>query len=78
MNKVEQPQLEELLTQVFQNQYGPFVVGRFVIQPIYYDEDDNDTIWYDIESMENEFKNLLDEMERHNDTSGFKWEDEEE
>lgn len=53
--------------------YETLRIGRYVIQPIYWSEDSKGNINYDTESMEDEFRNVIIELEDHNDESDFDW-----
>ena len=70
-------ELEKVITDyTLQNkEYGNLIIGRYVIQPMYWSEDNNGNINYDTESMENDFRNIIDDLEHHNDNSDFDWDD---
>ena len=55
--------------------YETLRIGRYVIQPMYWSEDSNGNINYDTESMEDEFRNVIIELEDHNDESDFDWDE---
>ena len=55
------------------SQYETFCIGRYVIQPMYWSEDDNGNINYDTESMEDEFRNVIIDLEEHNENTEFEW-----
>jgi len=46
---------------------------RGIIQPIYWSEDNTGNINFDIESMREEFEQLMYVMEQHNENSDFDW-----
>jgi len=68
-------QLEKILVDFCNenNEYGTLRIGRYVIQPMYWSEDENGNINYDTESMEEEFRNVIIELEDHNENSEFEW-----
>jgi hypothetical protein len=72
-----QEELEKVITDytLQNNKYGNLIIGRYVILPMYWSEDNNGNINYDTESMENEFRNIIDDLEHHNDNSDFDWDD---
>lgn len=45
-----------------------------ILQPIYWSEDSNGNVNFDIESTREEFENLLFQLQQHNDNSDFDWE----
>ena len=53
--------------------HGTLIIGRYLIQPMYWSEDGNENILYDIESMEEEFHNVIRNLEEHNENSDFDW-----
>ena len=68
-------QLENILNdyQSNENNYGTTIVGRYIIQPIYWSEDENGAINYDVESMRDEINAIIDEYEEHNESTDFVW-----
>ena len=52
---------------------GTLIIGGYIIQPMYWSEDENHNILYDIESMEEEFHNVIRNLEEHNENSDFDW-----
>lgn len=72
-----QEELEKVITDytLQNNKYGNLIIGRYVIQPMYWSEDNNGNINYDTESMECEFRNIIVDLEHHNDNSDFDWDD---
>jgi len=52
---------------------GTLIIGGYIIQPMYWSEDENHNILYDIESMEEEFRHVIGNLEEHNDNSDFDW-----
>ncbi len=68
-------QLEKIISDFCdQNrQYETLRIGGYVIQPIYWSEDDNGNINYDTETMEDEFRNVIIELEDHNENSEYEW-----
>ena len=68
-------QLEKIISDFCdQNrQYETLRIGGYVIQPIYWSEDDNGNINYDTETMEDKFRNVIIELEDHNENSEYEW-----
>jgi hypothetical protein len=44
-----------------------------IIQPVYWAEDKDGNINFDVESMRYEFEKVMCFMEKHNDNSDFDW-----
>lgn len=44
---------------------------RGIVQPIYWSEDDNGNINFDVDSIRDEFERLLTALEEYNETSDF-------
>jgi hypothetical protein len=44
-----------------------------IVQPVYWSEDKNGNINFDVESMRDEFEKLLTSLEEYNDESEFDW-----
>lgn len=65
--------LEQLLSEKHLKTRGSFKVGHYIVTPIYWSEDKKENINYDIESIREEFENVLYELEEHNETSEFYW-----
>jgi hypothetical protein len=74
-NTMTPEQLEKIISDFCdQNrEYGTLRIGRYVIQPMIWSEDNNGNINYDTESMEDEFRNVIIELEDHNENSEFEW-----
>jgi hypothetical protein len=71
--------MENLENIIEQNQiYSTTRVGRYIIAPIYWSEDDKGNILYDVESTEDEVRSILQELEEENEQSEFSWDDEDE
>ncbi len=62
MTQKELLTLEKLLIKLDNNRVGfqTFQVGRYIIQPIYWGEDDEDGIFIDEESIRDEFNYFLE------------------
>ena len=73
MNIIDNQQLENLLNDNDSETTGTFVVGRFIIQPIYYAQDKNKCVYYDIESIQDEFNQVINEFQEFNDNTNFDW-----
>ena len=74
-NTMTPEQLEKIISD-FCDQNGEYEtlrIGGYVIQPIYWSEDDNGNINYDTETMEDEFRNVIIELEDHNENSEFEF-----
>ena len=54
-------------------EYFSFRAGEYVIQPIHWSEDNNGNINYDTETMEDEFRTMIIELEDHNENTEFEW-----
>lgn len=63
--------LEQLLIEGAKKNMGAFRVGNFIVSPMYWAEDDNENIKYDIWSMKEEFEIVLNELEQHNKNTPF-------
>ena len=74
-NTMTPEQLEKIISDFCdQNrEYGTLRIGGYVIQPMIWSEDNNGNINYDTESMEDEFRNVIIELEDHNENSEFEW-----
>jgi hypothetical protein len=73
MTKQELTQLEELIHKLHCEYPNSFVVGNYVIQPMYWSEDNDGNINYDVESMRDEFNVICSNLEEHNENSDFDW-----
>jgi hypothetical protein len=73
MTKQELTQLEELIEKLHSQYLNAFAVGKYVIQPIYWSEDNDGNINYDVESMRDEFNVICSDLEEHNENSDFDW-----
>jgi hypothetical protein len=45
----------------------PQILGKYIIQPLSWFEDDNGNMIYDIESIKEEFDSQIRELEEHNE-----------
>jgi len=68
-------QLEKIISNFCEqnSEYGTLRIGGYVIQPMIWSEDNNGNINYDTESMEDEFRNVIIELEDHNENTEFEW-----
>jgi hypothetical protein len=73
MTKQELTQLEELIQKLHSQYSNAFAIGNYVIQPIYWSEDNQGNINYDVESMRDEFYSICSDLEEHNENSDFDW-----
>lgn len=60
MDYVKLSQLEKLLNELSYGNLETFSVGRFIIQPIYWAEVDENEIMFNKEDMTWEFQNYID------------------
>lgn len=60
MDYVKMSQLEKLLTEVSYGKLETFCVGRFIIQPIYWAQVDENEIAFHIEDMTSEFNDYIE------------------
>jgi hypothetical protein len=66
--------LQELLKQlVSSNPYAMESHPQGVIVPIYWSEDKDGNINFDVDSIRDEFESLLSQLESHNDETEFDW-----
>jgi hypothetical protein len=56
--------LEKLLNEL---NLHPQILGKYIIQPLSWFEDDNGNMIYDIESIKEEFDSQIRELEEHNE-----------
>lgn len=70
-----QEQLEQIISdyQSAEVNYSTMIIGRYIIQPIYWSEDENGAINYDVESMTDEIMSIFYELEEHNESTDFVW-----
>ena len=68
-------ELEKIITDyaLENKEFGTLTIGGYVIQPMLWSEDNNGNINYDTDSMEDEFRNVIIELEDHNENSDFDW-----
>lgn len=68
-------QLEKIISDYAtqNNEYGTLTIGGYVIQPIYWSEDSDGNINYDTETMEVQFRDVISDLEEHNENSDFDW-----
>jgi hypothetical protein len=46
---------------------------RGIVQPIYWSEDKDGNINFDVDSIREEFERFLSQLEEHNESSDFDW-----
>ena len=65
-------QLENAIVEyLINNGYNTSMIGKFIIQPVYFSEDENGNILYDTDETHNEFKGMIGELEEHNLSSDY-------
>jgi len=73
MTKQELTQLEELIQKLHSTHLNTFIVGDYIIQPIFSSEDANGNINYDVDSIRGDFEVVCSDLEKHNNNSDFDW-----
>ena len=65
---------QNIIDSLIQNKiYEGTILDRWIIQPIFWSEDQNGNIYYDIESIRDEFEQMVSQLEEQNEESDFDW-----
>jgi len=65
---------QNIIDSLIQNNiYEGTILDRWIIQPIFWSEDQNGNIYYDIESIRDEFEQMVSQLEEQNEESDFDW-----
>jgi hypothetical protein len=65
---------QNIIDSLIQNKiYEGTILDRWIIQPIFWSEDQDGNIYYDIESIRDEFEQMISNLEEQNEESDFDW-----
>jgi len=65
---------QNIIDSLIQNKiYEGTILDRWIIQPIFWSEDQDENIYYDIESIRDEFEQMISNLEEQNEESDFDW-----